>query len=275
MWPRAAAAYARRVRWTCPACHHTNDGALVCDACGVARRWHEDPPLDLPAPPAAQEVPAVWSAAIYGALTIAGLAVLAVPAWRAAVGFDPGWIVLEVALAGAAWATSAQEAWFQRHFNDARLTLPRQVRTGTPVDVALTLVPYARVDGVDLTVELVDRFYVDVMRNGRKQVQTRQRVMERVALARGEALAGRRAHTYHLAFDAPFPATVHEHLGAHVMASVLEPLGFLVPGLRHHARNLREHGGFFVRATVRRGIWRRRFEQRVVVVHVGATIKAG
>ena len=221
-------------------------------------------------------MPAAWSSLAYGVLALAGLAVLAVPGWRAALGFDPRWVVLEVVLAAAAWFASAQEAWFQQRFNDARLTVPRHVRTGMPMDVALTLVPYSRVDGVDLTVELVDRFYVDVVRRGRSQVETRQRVMERVVLARGEMLAGRRAHAFHLAFDAPFPSTVHEHMGASIMASVLEPLGFLVPGLRHHARNLREHGGFFVRATLRRGVWHRRFEQRVVVVHVGATtIAAG
>ncbi|MDF1524073.1 MAG: hypothetical protein P1P87_14815 [Trueperaceae bacterium] len=261
--------------WTCPSCQHLNQGTEVCDACGIARRWHEDPPLDLPRPPGAFEVPATWSAVAYGGLTLAGIAVLLVPAWRAALGFDPRWVLLEIALAAVAWVASVQEAWFQRRFNAAKLEVPRQVRTGTPVEVALTLVPYERVDGVNLTVELVDRFYAEVTRKGRRQVETRQRVMERIVLARGEMLAGRRTHTYRLAFDAPFPSTVHEHLGAQLTASVLEPLGFLVPGLRHHARNLREHGGFFVRVTLRRGLWWRRFEQRVVVVHVGATIAAG
>ncbi len=248
---------------------------LVCDACGVARRWHDDPPLDLPRAPGPFEVPATWSAGVFGALTLAGLLVYAVPSWRAGLGFAPEWIALEVLLAGAAFWSASQEAWFQRRFNTAHLEAPRQVRTGTGVDVALTLVPYERVDGVHLTVELVDRYYVDVHRDGRKQVQTRQRVVERVRLAQDETLAGRREHTFHLVFDAPFPSTVHEHLGAQISASLLEPLGFLVPGLRHHARNLREHGGFFVRATLRRGLWRRRFEQRVVIVHVGDTIAAG
>lgn len=247
----------------------------MCDACGVARRWHEDPPLDLPPPPGRFGVPAAFGELAYGALALTGALVLAVPAWRAAVGLDPRWLLLEVGLAGAAWWASTQESWFQRRFNDARLDLPRQVRTGTTMDVALTLVPYERVDGVDLTVELVDRFYVDVVRKGRTQVETRQRVLERLVLERGTILAGRRAHGFHVALEAPFPSTVHEHLGAQLTASVLEPLGFLVPGLRHHARNLREHGGFFVRVTVRCGWWRRRFERRVVVVHVGATIVAG
>lgn len=249
--------------------------ALVCDACGVARRWHDDPPLDLPRPPRPFEVGATWLATGYGLLAFAGLAVWAVPAWRAAIGLGPGWIALEVALAGAAFVSSFQESWFQRRFNAAELTAPRHARTGTGVEVALTLVPYERVEGVDLTVELVDRYYVDVHRRGRTQVETRQRVVERVRLARGDALAGRRAHTFHLVFDAPFPSTVHEHLGAQISASLLEPLGVLVPGLAHHARNLREHGGFFVRATLRRGLWWRRWEQRVVVVHVGTTIAAG
>jgi len=106
-------------------------------------------------------------------------------------------------------------------------------------------------------------------------VQTRQRLVERVVLERGARLTGRREHGYSASFEAPFPTTVHEHLGAQLTASLLGPIGFLVPGLGHYARNLREHGGFYVRATVRSGIFRRRFEQRVIVVHVGPSIAFG
>ena len=261
--------------WTCPACSHANGAADVCDACGIARRWHDDPPLDLPRAPAWHEVGAAWMAGLWGALAVAGAAALALPPLRTALGVDPAWIALEVALAGAAAWTSAQEAWFQRTFNEVRLAAPTGVRTGQSFEVVLTLVPYARVAPLDLTVELVDRYYADVERRGRRQVETRQRLVERVLLERGGQLAGRRAHAYHVAFDAPFPSTVHEHLGAKITASVLEPLGFLVPGLRHHARNLREHGGFFVRARLRSGLAGRRFERRVVVVHLGSTIAFG
>jgi hypothetical protein len=267
------------VAWTCPSCSHLNGDAPVCDACGVARRWHADPPLDLPRPPAWHEVPATWLTWAWGALAAVGWLALALPPMRAAVtaaiGLDAPWIGLEAVLASAAFWTSLQEAWFQRHFNHVAVEAPSSVRTGGPFEVHITLVPYAGVSGLDLTVELIDRYYVNVERKGRTTVATRHRLVDRVVLERGARLAGRREHGYRVSFDTPFPSTIHEHLGAKVMASVMEPLGWLVPGLRHHARNLREHGGFFVRATVGAGPFRRRFEQRVVVVHLGASIAFG
>lgn len=261
--------------WTCPNCAHLNGEAPLCDACGVARRWHEDPPLDLPSPPAWHEVPATWLAGAWGVLAGVGVFALLVPPLQAAIGFDATWIALEAALASAAFWTSLQEAWFRKTFNQVGVEAPTGVRTGGPFEVRVKLVPYERVEGLDLTVELHDRYYVDVTRKGRTTVETRQKLVDRVILERGAHLAGRREHGYRVSFDTPFPSLVHEHLGAKIMASVLEPLGWLVPGLRHHAQNLREHGGFYVRATIRSGLFRRRFEQRVVVVHLGATIEFG
>lgn len=258
-----------RVSWTCPACDHQNAASLVCDACGVARRWHEDPPLDLPAAPAWFEVGASYLAMMWGGLAGAGLLVLALPPLQAWLGLAPGWLLLEVVLAGAAAWSSLQEAFFLSRFNGMSLEAPRQVRSGQALELVLTLVPYQRVDGLDVRFELYDRYYQEVQRQGRKQVETRQRLLERLVMARDHSLAGRRSHHMHAVFDAPYPSTVHEHLGAKIMASLLEPLGFLVPGLRHHARNLREHGGFYVRATVRVGVFQRRFEQRVVSVYMG------
>lgn len=261
--------------WTCPACGNPNADADLCDACGVARRWHDDPPLDLPRAPEWHELGATWLAGLWGALAAGGAFALVLPPVRAALGVEPAWIALEVALAGAAAWTGAQEAWFQRHFNEVRLEAPTAVRTGTSFEVVLTLVPYARVEPLDVTIELVDRYYADVERRGRTSVETRQRLVERLVLEQRGRLGGRREHRYRAAFDAPFPTTVHEHLGAKITASVLEPLGWLVPGLRHHARNLREHGGFYVRARLRSGLAGRRFERRVVVVHLGSTIAFG
>lgn len=247
----------------------------MCDACGVSRRWHEDPPLDLPRAPVWPEVGAAWLTGMWGLLTLGGLSVLALPPLREAIGLHLYWIALEVIVAGAATWSSLQETWFQLRFNQIRVEVPSAVRTERPFEVTLTLVPYQRVEPCDVTIELIDRFYVDVEHRGRRQVTAQQQLLDRVILERGARLSGRREHGYRASFDAPFPATVHEHLGAKITASIIEPLGFLIPGLRHYARNLREHGGFFVRATVGSGIFRRRFEQRVIVVHLGATIAFG
>lgn len=264
------------VAWTCPSCDHRNEAVLVCDHCGVARRWHEDPPLDLPAAPAWHEVGATYLAIMWATLALGGMLVLGLPSLRAWVGLAPGWLLLEVVLASAAAWSSWQEVFFSSRFNQLSLSAPPQVRSGQVLEMVLTLVPYARVDGMDVRFELFDRFYEDVRHNGRTQTQTRERLLERLVMARDHSLAGRRAHEMHAVFEAPFPSTVHEHLGSKIVASVIEPLGWLVPGLRHVAHNLREHGGFYVRATVRVGLWQRRFEQRVVSVHMsGDRIVAG
>jgi hypothetical protein len=57
-------------------------------------------------------------------------------------------------------------------------------------------------------------------------------------------------------------------VASEIKASILGALGPIVPGLGHYARNLREHGGYFVRAVVRFGPWRRVYEQRVTAVIV-------
>lgn len=256
--------------WACPACGHLNGDVPLCDACGVARHWHEDPPLDLPAPPAWHEVGASYLTIMWSLLALGGLLLLALPSLREWVGIHPRLLLLEVSLAGAAAWSAMQETFFQLRFNSMGLEAPRQARTGQPVEIALTLVPYRRVRNVDISFQLLDRFYQEFQNSrGGKHLETREQLLAEWVAMPDQSLPGRRSHRWHTAFPAPFPGTVHEHLGAKIMASLLEPLGFLVPGLRHTARNLREHGGFYIRATVRIGLMRRRFEQRVVSVYMG------
>lgn len=253
--------------WACPTCHHDNDAdALVCDACGVARRWHRDPSLDLPPAPPWHHVGAVWAAAAYGVLTLGGLVVLTVPAWRESLG--PTWVLLEVVLAGGAFVGALVEAVWQRRFNRATLVAPSTVRAGQRFEVTLTLVPYRALERVDVRIELLERTYVQVTRRGRRQTQTRTRVLERHVLQRGEPLRARREHLFATGYLAPPPSTAHHDVRSEITASVLNVLAPIVPGMGHYARNLREHGGVFVRAVVRFGIWRRVYEQRVTPVLV-------
>lgn len=259
--------------WDCAACGHHNDAGAVCDACGVAKRFLDDPPLDLPYPPHLTELPEFYLALLWSLATLLGLALLAEPAWRTALGLGPAFLALEAASAlGAAW-TSWSEAFWRLNFNEARLEVPDTVKSGEAFEAVLTLVPYRPLRNVHAEFRLVDNFYQHDASGG--GVETRSRSLGRVLALLGEPLTGRRAHVLHAGFLAPFPATKHTDIVAEVMASLLAAFGWLVPGLAFTARNLRQHGGYFVSATVRVGWLRRTYKRRVIAYFVGADLFVG
>jgi len=106
-------------------------------------------------------------------------------------------------------------------------------------------------------------------------VQTRSRRLDRQVALVGEPLSGRHTHVLKALFPAPFPSTPHTDVIAEVMASLLGVLGWVVPGLGFTARNLRQHGGYFVSATVRIGLLRRSFKRRVITYFVGTDLYVG
>lgn len=258
--------------WDCGACGHHNDAGTVCEACGVAKRYLDDPPLDLPYPPHLGELPAFYMAMLWGAAALLGLALLAVPSWRSALGVGPTFLAFEVASALAAGWTSWSEALWRRAFNEMRLDVPGTVKSGEDFEAVLTLVPYDHLRSATVTFTLVDNFYQHAEGGG---VETRTRRLGRQLALLREPLAGRHAHVLHARFVAPFPATRHSDIIAEVLASLFGALGWLVPGLAFTARNLRQHGGYFVSATVRLGWLRRTFKQRVIAYYVGADLYVG
>jgi len=258
--------------WVCGACGHHNAGGASCEACGVAKRYLDDPPLDLPFPPKLVGLPAFFGGLLWAVVAALGAALLLVPGWREAVGLGPWFVAVGTASAlGAAWSSGTEALW-QRLFNEMRLEVPRSVRSGEDFDAALTLVPYDGVPAVRVDFALVDNFYEHGRGNG---IETRSRRLDHQVALLGEPLSGRHTHVLHARFQAPFPATRHTDLLAEVLASLLAPLGLLVPGLGLTARNLREHGGYFVRATVRVGWLRRTFKRRVIAFYVGADLFVG
>lgn len=256
------------MRWECAACGFDNAATLVCDACGVAKRHFDDPPVDIPARPRWSEIGAAYLAGTYALLAAAGATVVAVEPLRAAVGLRSEWLLLESGLAAAAaYGASVHAVWLRR-FNQARLDAPTTVRTGLPFEAALTLVPYESLERVWVTIELVERYFETVTRQGRRTQRTRARVIERSTLQSGEPLAGRRVHRFEATLHTALPSTAHGNVQAEITASVAAFFAPLVPGLGHHARNLRQHGGYFVRARVRSGLWRRSYEERIISVAV-------
>jgi len=256
--------------WDCPACGHVNEGP-TCDACGVARRFHEDPPLDLPFTPQWTALPSFWLALGWALASAAGAALLLAPALRAKTGLGTTFLAFEALAAGAAMASSWLTAAWERRFNQVEFDVPAHVRAGEPFRVTLRLVPYDTVDAVNVRVRLVDRFY---HRDG-DQVQTRTQGLGAIQLLRDGRLRGRRATVMEAEFVAPFPATPHTDVRAEIAADVMEAVGFVVPALRQHARNLRQHGGYYVEATLRVGLLRKTLQKRVVAYHLGSDVYVG
>ncbi|MEJ2665830.1 MAG: zinc finger Ran-binding domain-containing protein [Deinococcales bacterium] len=259
------------VAWDCSACGHHNDVGATCEACGVAKRYLDDPPLDLPYPPHLSHLPAFYAALLWAVAGGAGALALLMPAWRAALGLGPVYVALATGSAlAAAWSSLTSALW-QRLFNDIRLEVPRSVRSGEDFDATLTLVPYDHVEPVSVGFRLVDNFYQHVQGS----VETRSRSLGHQLALLGEPLSGRHTHVLHARFQAPFPATRHTDVIAEVLASLLGMIAFLVPGLAFTARNLREHGGYFVSASVRVGWLRRTFKRRVIAYYIGADLYVG
>ena len=261
-----------QLAWDCAACGHHNAAGAVCAACGVAKRYLDDPPLDLPYPPRLTSLPGFYGGLLWTAVALLAATLLLAPGWRAALGLGPLFVGIGlVSAAGAAW-TSLVDALWQRSFNEMRLTVPETARSGEPFEATLTLVPYDRVTPVHVTFTLVDNFY---QRASDGSVQTRSRRLDRQVALVGEPLSGRHTHVLKALFPAPFPSTPHTDVIAEVMASLLGVLGWVVPGLGFTARNLRQHGGYFVSATVRIGLLRRTFKRRVITYFVGTDLYVG
>lgn len=258
--------------WTCAACGYRNEGVALCDRCGVSRRWSEDPPLDVPPPPSAFERPAAWMASLHGALAAFGALLWVQPGiapWLALAG--PAQAV-QVLLSLGACLAALNQAVTECLFHEVRLEMPDRVPTGEPLVAAARVVPYRHTSGASVTLALVENTYERSRGSSRNQtITTRSRTLASHDMLRGGTLRGRNANAFEATFQAPVPTGNHLSVAAELQASLMRAFAWLVPGLGHAARNLAEHGGVWVRLTVRVGPWRRRVERRVFVYHIGAS----
>ena len=258
--------------WDCPECGHHNDGNSTCEVCGVARRYYLDPPLDLPFPPRLGELPNVYLGLIWALLAVIGFALLAVPTWAAAVGLGRVFLFLGIGMAAAAAFSSFSAAFWEQRFNSMELSVPATVKTGDPFDATLTVVPYDGVPKVTVRFRLVDNFYE---RSGDTGIETKSNTLDAQVALLGEPLKGRRTTVLAARFLAPFPATRHSDIRADMNAAVLSLVSVVVPAAGWTARNLKEHGGYYVEATIRIGWMRRTLKRRVIAYALGADLLVG
>ncbi len=267
----------RTAGWTCGACGWANDGGATCDRCGVARRWLEDPPLDLPPQPGWLERPASWLALLHAAGLALGVALLARPEIAPWLALTPAAQGVQVALSAAATLAAANRAVTEHLFHEVTLQVPDRAAAGQEIVADARLVPYRTTEGVSVTLELRENTYHRTRgRHGQTNVATRSKRLARHRMIRGERVAGRRPSLFEAAFVAPYPSAELRDVMAELQASAFAAFAWLVPGLGQAARNLREHGGVWVRLTVRVGPFQRRVERRVIVYQlVGDGIAIG
>lgn len=257
--------------WECAECGHINTGRAVCDACGVSRHYLEDPPLDLPYTPRLTALPSFWLAIMWSLAALAGVIAALLPAVRETIGIGTTFLVFEVPAATLAAASCFLTALWERWFNQAELKVPNHVRSGEEFEVELKLVPYRTLENVSLTFRFVDRFY-ERTRDG---VETASKQLEQSRPLTKGTLSGRRSHALVTTFIAPFPVTPHEDIKAEIMADILGVAGVLIPALKNHAKNLREHGGYYVEANLRVGLLRKRMQKRVLCYLIGDSVHFG
>ncbi|MBW7916358.1 MAG: hypothetical protein H3C53_06700 [Trueperaceae bacterium] len=264
------ASTAHATAWTCPACGQVNLAGVTCDRCGVAKRMLDDPPLDIPYRPQLTRTPAFWLGVVWTLVTLLGALFLLSPAGRAAVG--PLFLVAQTFGAAAAAVSSFFTAHWHRLFNQVEVEVPQQVKAGEPLEATVRLVPYEPLAGVTVRLRLVDRFYRETKDGSVETAQ--QRLEERILLTRGR-VPGRRSTRLSATFLAPFPMTPHSSFQAEAAADLLSMLAYVIPSLSWQARNLREHGGYYVEAHVRVGFLSRRYHKRVLTYYVGADLFVG
>lgn len=255
--------------WACPACGQVNLAGVTCEACGIALRSLDDPPLDIPYQPRLTRLPSFWLALVWALAAVGGLALWLSPVARSNLGNL--FLVGEVVASGAAAFSSLFTALWQRVFNQLEVVVPPHVKSGEELNVEVRLVPYATVGPVSVDVRLVDRFYVKVD----DRVETAKRELGSTSLLKRGRLRGRRLTSLSARFVAPFPATTHQSFQVDVMADLLGILAFAIPALGWQARNLKEHGGYYVEAVVRVGPLTRRYHKRVLSYLVGERLYVG
>lgn len=260
------------VKWVCADCGHSNHDRATCEACGLAKHYFEDPALDLPFRPRLPEIAGFWLGLSWSVAALAGLVLLLFPELRERTGVGLWVVVPEVALSGYAAISSFLSAVWERWFNQFDFAVPAHSPTGQPFAVSLNMVPYDTMDNVSITLRLVDNFYT---RSGDSGVETQSRDLGSERVLRSGRLRGRRANVFSVEFLTPFPATKHSDVMAEIMADVLDVIGLVVPAVRWNARNLREHGGYFVEASIRVGLIPRKLKKRVIAYHIAEQIYLG
>lgn len=253
--------------WTCDACTWLNPGGLLCERCGQALHFQLDPPVDLPGKPSPAALPEFWTMLMWLLVTVGGALLLLFPLGER-LGLSPWWLVLHLVIFGTAAASALNRLMFRLWFNRLELSVPAHARSGTMLDASVTAAPYETVGAVRITLDMRELRF-----NSAGQLTDRRAAA--VELNAGAPLRGRRVHVFEWQFAAPVPTGRYMHLVSEMRLSFIQAAGRILPWVGMAAAQMRADGGWFIRMRVRRGIFVKVIEQRVLLYDPRGTMLVG
>src|SRR5690554_3150404 len=120
-------------QWICDACGWDNPGTRVCERCGQALHWQQDPPLDMPGAPSPAMLPEFWSFLLWTVLSLAGVVVTLLPVGTAA-DIPWYWLAVHLLVFGTASLGALRNLMFSLWFYRVDFSTPAHARSGTMID---------------------------------------------------------------------------------------------------------------------------------------------
>lgn len=253
--------------WTCSACGFFNRPGPLCERCGQALHYQLDPPLDTPRRPELLLLPEFFSLLLWLFVLLAG-SFLYLPPFARLTGLAAYWLLLHLAVFAPLSLGAARNLAFARTFYRVKLEVPPHARSGTEFEVVMQLLPYSEARGVHITVSLRE-FWFD------ERSRLRSRRYSSLQLNRGAPLRGRRLHEFRARILAPVPRRRYLSLQNEVRLSLYRLLGRFLPELGFATAHLRPEGGWYVQLRLRRGLFVKSFEQRVLLYSPGPDLLVG
>ncbi len=249
-------------QWVCYNCGSKNDyRETFCASCQNARYAQRSEPGRVRGRPPVYQIPGFFGTIFWAASCLCGVSVIASPALQQTVGVHAALGGLQALLSISAFLSSLLEFVWAFRFERIDIHAPDTIKAREEFEVDVNLVPYQTIQNVSVAIDLEDRYFEQ---NANGQWTAGRRNRDGHMMASKETLHGGRPACFACRFKAPMPSFQHQNLSMEMQASLLRLVGWLVPGVSQLAKNMKEHGGFFVRVRIGIGLFHRNIHRRIV-----------
>ena len=209
-------------------------------------------------------LPEFWNFLVFALVTVGGSAWVLLsdngPAWQ--------WLLGHVLVFGSLSLGALRRLMFRLWFHRIDFRTPAHARSGTMINAELSLLPFETISGVHVTISFRELTF-----RGDGGLKVNNLTVDR--LNRGAPLRGRREHLFRFSLPAPTPLGRYMHLGTEMQVSLWRFAGRFNPAIGMAATQLRSDGGWFLQLKVRRGVFVKVIERRIVLYRPGAELLVG